>query len=258
MFVSNTGDICPAGFLPLVVGNVRNDRVADIYRNAPLFRSLHDPTQFEGRCGFCEYRALCGGSRARAYGLLAIRSPQTPSALTNRNRATLQTCPAPESRGFRCYSEINALVLVHGRRRTIELRCVGPGNRRCARGHLSAGFRARRPLRPNLSRPKREATPELLEALSWLGRGELDAGQYDRADRYAAETRKLALEALAKRKMDDERHLPIALGASIEVHAQVLAARGERGESLAFLQRELAAYPAAHPSPRASRKTSTC
>jgi len=67
MFVSNTGDICPAGFLPLVVGNVRTDRVADIYRNAPVFKSLHDPTQFEGRCGYCEYHALCGGSRARAY-----------------------------------------------------------------------------------------------------------------------------------------------------------------------------------------------
>ena len=67
MFVSNTGDISPAGFLPLVAGNVRKDRVAEIYRNAPLFRSLHDPTQFEGRCGFCEYSALCGGSRARAF-----------------------------------------------------------------------------------------------------------------------------------------------------------------------------------------------
>jgi len=68
MFVSNTGDVCPAGFLPLVVGNIRKDRVADLYRNAPVFRSLHDPTQFEGRCGICEYNALCGGSRARAYG----------------------------------------------------------------------------------------------------------------------------------------------------------------------------------------------
>jgi AdoMet-dependent heme synthase len=67
MFVSNTGDICPAGFLPLVLGNVRKDHVADVYRNAPVFQSLHDPTQFEGRCGFCEYHALCGGSRARAF-----------------------------------------------------------------------------------------------------------------------------------------------------------------------------------------------
>lgn len=67
MFVSSIGDICPAGFLPLVVGNVRKDRVADVYRNAPVFKSLHDPSQFEGPCGFCEYSALCGGSRARAF-----------------------------------------------------------------------------------------------------------------------------------------------------------------------------------------------
>ena len=67
MFVSNTGDICPAGFLPLAVGNVKKDRVAEVYRNAPLFQQLHDPAQFEGRCGVCEYRVLCGGSRARAY-----------------------------------------------------------------------------------------------------------------------------------------------------------------------------------------------
>ena len=67
MFVSNTGEICPAGFLPLAVGNVRSDRVADIYRNAPLFQQLHDPAHLEGRCGLCEYHTLCGGSRARAY-----------------------------------------------------------------------------------------------------------------------------------------------------------------------------------------------
>ncbi len=68
VFVSHTGDICPAGFLPLPAGNVRQDRLAPIYREAPLFRSLHDPAQFEGRCGVCEYRVLCGGSRARSYG----------------------------------------------------------------------------------------------------------------------------------------------------------------------------------------------
>jgi radical SAM protein len=67
MFVSNMGDICPAGFLPLTAGNVRTGNAADVYRSAPLFEALHDPTRFEGRCGVCEYRALCGGSRARAY-----------------------------------------------------------------------------------------------------------------------------------------------------------------------------------------------
>lgn len=67
MFVSNTGDICPAGFLPLPVGNVRKDHIVDMYRNSPLFRQLHDPSQFEDSCGVCDYRTLCGGSRARAF-----------------------------------------------------------------------------------------------------------------------------------------------------------------------------------------------
>ena len=67
MFVSNTGDICPAGFLPLPVGNVRKDHIVEMYRDSPLFRQLHDPSQFEDRCGVCDYRTLCGGSRARAF-----------------------------------------------------------------------------------------------------------------------------------------------------------------------------------------------
>jgi len=67
VFVSNTGEIYPAGFLPLATGNVRHDHVVDVYRNAPVFRALHDPHQFKGKCGECEYRVMCGGSRARAY-----------------------------------------------------------------------------------------------------------------------------------------------------------------------------------------------
>lgn len=67
VFVSHTGEICPAGFLPVVSGNVRRDRLVNVYRNAPVFRSLHNPTTFDSRCGRCQYNALCGGSRARAY-----------------------------------------------------------------------------------------------------------------------------------------------------------------------------------------------
>ena len=67
VFVSCTGDICPAGFLPLAAGNVRADSLPEVYRHSPLFEQLHDPSHFEGHCGVCEFRALCGGSRARAY-----------------------------------------------------------------------------------------------------------------------------------------------------------------------------------------------
>lgn len=67
VFVSSTGDICPSGFLPLVAGNVRRDRLALVYRAAPLFQELHAPDRFHGKCGICTYRAICGGSRARAF-----------------------------------------------------------------------------------------------------------------------------------------------------------------------------------------------
>jgi radical SAM protein len=67
MFISNQGDIFPAGFLPLACGNIRRDNLADVYRNSPTFRALHDPSLFRGKCGVCEYRTLCGGSRARAF-----------------------------------------------------------------------------------------------------------------------------------------------------------------------------------------------
>jgi radical SAM protein len=67
MFVSHTGEICPAGFLPVGAGNILKNELSDIYRNSDVFHALHDPTQFEDRCGQCEYHALCGGSRARAF-----------------------------------------------------------------------------------------------------------------------------------------------------------------------------------------------
>jgi radical SAM protein len=67
VFVSHVGEICPAGFLPIPVGNLRTDSLVDVYRDAPLFRSLHDPRQFGGRCHHCQYQQQCGGSRARAY-----------------------------------------------------------------------------------------------------------------------------------------------------------------------------------------------
>jgi AdoMet-dependent heme synthase len=67
VFVSHTGDVSPSGFLPVVAGNVRRQSLPDIYRHSWLFRVLRDPEQFVGKCGYCEYRALCGGSRARAH-----------------------------------------------------------------------------------------------------------------------------------------------------------------------------------------------
>ncbi|HET8654602.1 MAG TPA: TIGR04053 family radical SAM/SPASM domain-containing protein [Longimicrobiaceae bacterium] len=69
LFVSHLGEIYPSGFLPLSAGNVRRDDMVRVYREHPLFRSLRDPAQLKGKCGVCEYREVCGGSRARAYAL---------------------------------------------------------------------------------------------------------------------------------------------------------------------------------------------
>jgi len=85
-------------------------------------------------------------------------------------------------------------------------------------------------------------TPEMLEALSWMARGALGAKQLDKADAYAKETQRLALEQLKKRPLDAEGHLPIALGAAIEVQAQVMNQQGEHNQAVTFLRTELATY----------------
>lgn len=78
MFVSHTGDIQPSGFLPLNAGNVRTDDLVEVYRDAPLFRQLRDPSLLKGKCGVCEYRAICGGSRARAYAIMGDYLEEEP------------------------------------------------------------------------------------------------------------------------------------------------------------------------------------
>jgi thiol-disulfide isomerase/thioredoxin len=82
-------------------------------------------------------------------------------------------------------------------------------------------------------------TSEMLEAMSWLGRGALKLKQYAKAEAYAHQTHELALAQLKKQPLDADRYLPIALGASIEVQAQVLAARNERDQAVAYLRKEL-------------------
>ncbi len=80
--------------------------------------------------------------------------------------------------------------------------------------------------------------PEIAAAMSWLARGALAARQLDRADAYADETRKLSLGLLGMRRIDSDPWLPTAVGAAIEVHAGVLAARGEIPEALTYLREQ--------------------
>jgi thiol-disulfide isomerase/thioredoxin len=83
------------------------------------------------------------------------------------------------------------------------------------------------------------ATAELAVALSFLARGSIDASQFEKADAYAVETRKLADQLLKTRKLDADGALPLAVGAAIEVHSQVMVAHGERTAAIEYLRAQL-------------------
>jgi thiol-disulfide isomerase/thioredoxin len=91
-------------------------------------------------------------------------------------------------------------------------------------------------------RAQHSVTPEYLEGLSWMARASLANDELDRADSYARQTENLSRLQLAKRALDAEPHLPIALGAALEVQSQVLAAHGEKRQAIALLRHSLAIY----------------
>jgi radical SAM protein with 4Fe4S-binding SPASM domain len=67
VFISLLGEVCPSGYLPVSAWNVRTQSLKEIYQNSNLFTSFRDKDALKGRCGGCEYRQVCGGSRSRAY-----------------------------------------------------------------------------------------------------------------------------------------------------------------------------------------------
>ena len=94
----------------------------------------------------------------------------------------------------------------------------------------------------NSYRSQQGVNPEYLEAYSWMARVALDQGQYDQASAYAKQTKSFVLEQLKQRSLDSDPHLPIALGAALEVQSQTLAARGQRTQAVALLQSALRTY----------------
>jgi thiol-disulfide isomerase/thioredoxin len=79
-------------------------------------------------------------------------------------------------------------------------------------------------------------TPEVLEALSWVARGEVSAGHPDEALKQADEVKRLCETALKSRRLDDEPHLPLALGAAYEVQARVLVQSQRQTQAVRLLQ----------------------
>ncbi len=68
-FVSHRGEVFPCGYLPVEAGNVRTQSFQEIWQASPLFAELRDPNLLTGKCGLCEFKNVCGGCRARAYGM---------------------------------------------------------------------------------------------------------------------------------------------------------------------------------------------
>ena len=81
MFISHTGIVHPSGFLPIIAGIFPLHHVVDIYQNSPIFRGLRDADRLEGKCGRCEYRQICGGSRARSYAVTGNLFAEEPDCV---------------------------------------------------------------------------------------------------------------------------------------------------------------------------------
>ncbi|MHB8491238.1 MAG: TIGR04053 family radical SAM/SPASM domain-containing protein [Solirubrobacteraceae bacterium] len=102
MFISHRGEVMPSGFLPLSAGSVRHEDPVEIYRRAPLFRALRDPANLKGRCGDCEFREVCGGSRARAHavtGDIFAEDPSCPYAPLGHERKQRPLTAASRQKG---------------------------------------------------------------------------------------------------------------------------------------------------------------
>ncbi|WP_407928650.1 TIGR04053 family radical SAM/SPASM domain-containing protein [Alkalihalobacterium elongatum] len=69
VFISHIGDVYPSGFLPVKCGNVREHSLLDIYQSSPVMQALRNKSLLKGKCGVCEYKEICGGSRARAFAV---------------------------------------------------------------------------------------------------------------------------------------------------------------------------------------------
>ena len=87
VFIRHSGDTTPSGFLALKSGNIREQRLAEVYPSHPTFVRLRQPTTFAGKCGLCPFQDLCGGSRSRMHALTGDAFGSDPTCVLNRLRA---------------------------------------------------------------------------------------------------------------------------------------------------------------------------
>src|SRR5665213_2718307 len=113
MFMSHVGNVYPSGFLPIHAGNIRETPLSDIYRNAPIFKALRDTRQLQGKCGACEYKEICGGSRARAYAVTGDALAEEPCCIYQpRNWTPGHASDITPNRASAAYQPDSAAMLV--------------------------------------------------------------------------------------------------------------------------------------------------
>jgi len=116
VFVSHLGEIFPSGFLPVKCGNIRTDSLADVYREHEMFRALREPDRYAGKCGVCEFRYVCGGSRARAHAMSGEALASDPACAYQPRRPAKrdEASPAGHALEHRRGSERKRLVVIGG------------------------------------------------------------------------------------------------------------------------------------------------
>ena len=100
-FVSHRGEVFPCGYLPLEAGNIRQQPFQQIWESSPLFADLRDPDLLGGKCGLCEFKRVCSGCRARAYGMTLEYLGEEPFCTYEPGMVTVVfgERPSPEERG---------------------------------------------------------------------------------------------------------------------------------------------------------------
>lgn len=83
MFVSQNGSVYPDGFLPYICGNVKKETLPEIFSNQEKFGKFSSKEDLKGRCGYCDYKAICGGSRSRAYATYNDPFAEDPGCIYN-------------------------------------------------------------------------------------------------------------------------------------------------------------------------------
>lgn len=84
-FVSHRGVVQPCGYLPLEAGDLRHQSFQEVWSNSPLFQDLRDLNNLEGKCGYCEFKQVCMGCRARAFGLTGDYHAEEPFCIYEPN-----------------------------------------------------------------------------------------------------------------------------------------------------------------------------